>query len=108
MNYEDFKLRRDYIVEEALVPFGLSSKYKFIDVTNVDDDFILEESSKIKDKYPIYIVVSWCNTLPDKVISAVTRCRYCHAALSLDPSLQKLYSFNLVNHVKNKRGGFSI
>lgn len=109
MNFEDFKMRRDFILEESLMSFGLSSKYKFIDATNISDDYIIEESkSNIKDKFPIYIVVSWCNTVPDKFISAVTRCKYCHAALSLDPSLKTLYSFNLVNHVKNKRGGFSI
>ena len=109
MDYENFKIQKDFILEEALSTFGLSSKYKFIDVTRLNDNNILEESStKFKDKYPIYIVVSWCNSIPDKVISAVTRCRYCHAALALDSSLTKLYSFNLLNHEKQKGGGFSI
>ena len=109
MDYNEFNLRKNFILEETLIPFGISSKYKFVDATK-NIDIIIEEGvvKKIKDKYPIYIVVSWCNTVPDKFISAVTRCKYCHAALSLDASLKKLYSFNLVNHVKNKRGGFSI
>lgn len=110
MDYNEFKLRKNSIVEETMMSFGMSSKYKFIDATRLDDNYMLQEATakKVKDKYPIYIVVSWCNTIPDKVISTVTRCRYCHAALSLDPSLKKLYSFNLVNHVKNKMGGFNI
>lgn len=109
MDYTNFKMRKDFILEETMSTFGLSSKYKFIDVTKLSDTNVLEESTtKIKDKYPIYIVVSWCNTIPDKVISTVTRCKYCHAALSLDSSLKKLYSFNLLNHEHNKHGGFSI
>lgn len=107
MEYNNFKMRKDFILEETLSTFGLSSKYKFVDVTKLSDTNVIEESStKHKDKYPIYIVVSWCNTIPDKVISTVTGCKYCHAALALDASLKKLYSFNLLNHEHKKTWRF--
>ena len=110
MDYNEFNLRKKFILEEALVPFGISSKYKFIDATKINNDYIIEEGIKhnVKDKFPVYVIITWTNTAFGKVISAVTDCRYSHVAMSLDSSLKKLYSFNLVNHTGQKLGGFSI
>lgn len=71
-------------------------------------DILLEESkTKGRDIKPIFIVTSWTNTPAGKVIRTYTRSIYTHAAISLDTSLEKLYTFNADNKL-NKLGGFSI
>lgn len=65
-------------------------------VENVNDNHIdiLTESSNDKDLYPVFIVLSYTNTSFGKIITKVTNSIYSHAALSLDSSLERLYSFN--------------
>lgn len=58
------------------------------------------------DKYPIFIVCSYTGTPFGKVIGTYTRSQYTHASISLDTSMEKLYSFNGDNKT-NKLGGFS-
>lgn len=59
------------------------------------------------DKYPIFIVNSYTGTPFGKIIKTYTHSVYTHSSISLDTSLEKLYSFNGDNKV-NKSGGFSI
>ena len=35
MEYNNFKMRKDFILEETMSTFGLSSKYKFVDVKKI-------------------------------------------------------------------------
>lgn len=70
----------------------------------VEEDVILESKS---NKKPIYLVFTWTETLFGKGIRAVTKGTYTHACISLDKTLNKLYSYNLVNGI-SKFGGLSI
>lgn len=64
-------------------------------VQNIDNntDIINEQENKEK-LYPVYILLTYTSTPAGKVIKRYTDSIYTHAALSLDSSLQKLYSFN--------------
>jgi len=68
---------------------------------NLNNNVITEQNKK-DELYPIYILLSYTSTIAGKVISRVTDSIYSHACLSLDSSLQKLYSFNANVH------GFSL
>lgn len=69
--------------------------------------FFTEAAKDSKDdKYPIFIVNTYTGTTMGKIIKSYTHSVYTHSALSLDTSLENLYSFNGNNGV-NKRGGFS-
>lgn len=68
---------------------------------------VVTESAKefMKEKlYPIYIMASFTKTSFGNVIKKVTKSKYTHSAISLDPSMQKMYSFNK----KDGMSGFSI
>lgn len=58
---------------------------------NIDEDIEYEESSI----EPVYIVLSYTDTTFGKVIKTYQRSTYTHAGLSLEPTLGKIYSFNL-------------
>lgn len=78
---------------------------KILNESNVvDEDVILESKS---NKKPVYLVFTWTETLFGKGIRAVTKGTYTHACISLDKSLNKLYSYNLVNGI-SKLGGMAI
>lgn len=78
---------------------------KILNESNVvEEDVILESKS---NKKPIYLVFTWTETLFGKGIRAVTKGTYTHACISLDKTLNKLYSYNLVNGI-SKFGGLSI
>lgn len=68
------------------------------------EDVILESKS---NKKPVYLVFTWTETLFGKGIRAVTKGTYTHACISLDKTLNKLYSYNLVNGI-SKLGGMAI
>lgn len=80
---------------------------KIYDATNIvgEDDFI-EESTR-DNKNPIYVILVYTASPFGKMIKKYTHGIYTHAAMSLDNTLNKLYSFNLNNEF-NKLGGFSI
>lgn len=81
-------------------------KNEFYDATNLINELIVNEVS-IPDKNPVYVILSYTATPAGKVIKRYTHGIYTHAALSLDSSLERLYSFNLENNF-SKLGGFSI
>lgn len=61
----------------------------------------------IPDKNPIYVILVYTASPFGKIIKQYTHGIYTHAALSLDSTLDRLYSFNLNNNF-SKLGGFSI
>ena len=79
---------------------------EFYDATSIYDDEYIEESTK-DNKNPIYIILVYTASPFGKMIKEYTHGIYTHAAMSLDNTLNKLYSFNLNNQF-NKLGGFSI
>ena len=70
----------------------------------LEENVILESKS---NKKPVYLVFTWTETLFGKGIRAVTKGTYTHACISLDKTLNKLYSYNLVNGI-SKLGGMAI
>lgn len=79
---------------------------EFYDATCLHDNEYIEESTK-DNKNPIYIILVYTASPFGKMIKEYTHGIYTHAAMSLDNTLNKLYSFNLNNQF-NKLGGFSI
>ena len=69
-----------------------------IDESCTDDnarEFFTEASAKMKEgKYPIFIVNSNVGTLFGKLITTWTQSTYAHSSISLDSTLENLYSFN--------------
>lgn len=69
---------------------------------------ITEKSIMVDKLNPLFIVLVEGDTpVFSQVTKFVTNGPFSHAAMSLDPKMDKLYSFNLNNGVKS-RGGFSI
>lgn len=56
---------------------------------------------------PVFIISSWTNTAFGKLIKIGTQSTYTHSGISLDSSLEKIYTFNADNKA-NKFGGVSI
>lgn len=81
-------------------------KNEFYDATNLINELIVNEVS-VPDKNPIYIILVYTASPFGKIIKQYTHGIYTHAALSLDSTLDRLYSFNLNNNF-SKLGGFSI
>lgn len=78
---------------------------KILNESNVIEEGVILESKS--NKKPVYLVFTWTETLFGKGIRAVTKGSYTHACISLDKTLNKLYSYNLVNGI-SKFGGLSI
>lgn len=73
--------------------------------TSVDDIDYVTESTEDKNKYPVYLVLVYTASTVGKAINRYTNSIYSHAAIALDSSLDRLYSFNM--KLFNK-GGFTI
>lgn len=73
---------------------------------SLDECTLLEAVSR-KDMKPIFIVNSWTNTPFGRLIRLGTQSIYTHSSLSLDTSMERLYTFNADNKI-NKLGGMSI
>ena len=102
---------RHWIRDEWTVKDILRYGYKDIKLYNKWDknkkQFFQEATKKANDdKYPIFIVNTYTGTPMGKIIRSYTHSIYTHSAISLDTSLENLYSFNGNNGV-NKKGGFS-
>lgn len=70
------------------------------------NEYIIESGKKYRI-HPIFIITSFTNTMFGKVITTYTHSQYSHAAISLDPTLEHMYSFNADNK-NNVLGGVSI
>lgn len=74
--------------------------------TELSDEILSETEFAQKLLEPIYIVLSYTNTTFGKVIKAYQHSTYTHAGLALEPTLGKIWSFNL--QPKLKINGLSI
>lgn len=79
---------------------------EFFDATHINTDIIIEERAK-ETLHPIYVILVYTASPFGKLIKEYTHGIYTHAAMSLDNTLNKLYSYNLNNNY-SKLGGFSI
>lgn len=78
----------------------------------ITGDNLLESNKLVKPLiknglYPVYIVLVEGKTLFSRLTKKVTKGPFSHAAISMDESLSKMYSFNM-NATTGKVGGLSI
>ena len=75
---------------------------------NNSKEFFIEATANMKEgKYPIFIVNSHIGTAFGNVITAWTHSKYAHSSISLDSSLENLYSFNRSGFIKESLTAFS-
>ncbi len=92
--------------------FGDIVKYLFYELKMYNKwsksmkSFSEASTNKSPRKHPIFIVCSYTGTPAGKIIRTYTHSIYTHSAISLDTSMEKLYSFNADNKT-NRLGGFS-
>ena len=92
-NDRNIKLAHDRIYNDIKERYNI----EIIDI----HDMVVQEDVKInKNMKPIFIVISFTNTVQGVVINKVKHSKYSHSALSLDTKLNKLYTFT--------SGGFTI
>lgn len=84
---------------------SLLPQWEVYDATNISDTIIQE--AKTKNKNPVYIILVYTASTFGKLIKQYTHGIYTHAAIAVDHTLEKLYSYNLANNF-NLLGGFSI
>lgn len=82
---------------------------KYINATN-DIDYVNEDSGLGsicgKDKiYPVFIVLSYTNTIAGKVIRQVKQSTYTHSGICFDSTLSKIYTYN---YAFKKYNGFTV
>lgn len=84
-----------------------------VDVTKLKFPSIITESSNMMKKlykenklYPVYIVISFSDTLFGKVINKIKKSEYSHAGISLDSNLQQIMTFKF--HLESKINGFFV
>lgn len=80
--------------------------------TCIDVSFLKEESLEVmtegksrEELYPIFILITYTKTAFGKVIRKVTHGKYTHSAISLDSSMNNLFSFNAS---ESNQSGFSV
>lgn len=80
--------------------------------TCIDVSFLKEESLEVmtegksrEELYPIFILITYTKTTFGKVIRKVTHGKYTHSAISLDSSMNNLFSFNAS---ESNQSGFSV
>lgn len=73
---------------------------KIVDVSMLEsNDIIIESSSAMRRQYdekrlyPVYIVLSYNDTLFGNIIRKVTKSTFTHAGIALDSDLKKIYTF---------------
>lgn len=59
-----------------------------------------------KNKKQIYIIISQTGTILSRIIKRATGEEYCHASISLNKNLRRMYSFGRVNPYNPFIGGF--
>lgn len=67
---------------------------KINDISNYNDEDIIQETKIDRDKYAVYVVLTYTGTVFGKLINKWTQGIYSHAALGLESDLKELYSFN--------------
>ena len=79
---------------------------KYINATN-DVDYVSEDVlESIQEKiYPVFIVLSYTNTMAGHLIRQVKQSTYTHAGISFNSNLNKIYTFN---YAFKKYNGFTV
>ena len=76
------------------------------DISNIEYREINEnKKSENEELFPVYIILTYTNTAFGKAIKGFTHSIYSHAALSLDSTLDKIYSYSMFDAF---HGGFSL
>lgn len=86
-----------------------SFKVDPIDISkfNVNDNIVLQvEENKVL--YPVFIVLEYNDKIVAKLIRGFTGGKYTHVGISLDPSLRKIYTYNMRTRDGNSNNGFCI
>ncbi len=97
----DFSPENRSINDKKIKDF-LDRKTKFIDLRGITDDDIsgYVENSKGEKLYPIFIILISRDRLISKIIKFFTKSNLSHAAISFDPELKDVWSFNGVIDLK--------
>lgn len=83
----------------------LTSTMKQVDINSLNESSIITKDG-LK---PLYLILVYAHTAIGNVINAFTKGRYSHAGISLDASLNTIYSFNIDRSEQGySNGGFSI
>lgn len=101
--YEDYGFKRYATIKESNMILMSINPNKVS--RSLDECTLLETVSR--NARPIFIVNSWTNTPAGKLIRVGTFSTYTHSGISLDTSLEHIYTFNADNKV-NKFGGVSV
>jgi len=96
------KARFEKLVNESIMNISVDS-----DTTEYVEEANRNRKKSNKELHPISIVVVNGMSPIAKIITAVDKGDFSHAAISIDPDISKLYSFNMDNKYK-LFGGFSI
>ena len=91
-NDRNIKLAHDRIYN------NIKEKYN-IEIVDVHDMIVLEDvdlnKANLKNMKPIFVVISFTNTIQGRIINKVKHSTYSHSAISLDTKLNKMYTFTL-------------
>jgi hypothetical protein len=90
----------------GLLEAANKSKYDIVDKTDTPDNDVEEEEGHTL-LYPIYIVLVEGVTIFSKAVKAYTHGPFSHAAICIDNTFKKMYSFN-ISGSEGKLGGLSI
>lgn len=84
------------IIESKYNMFSIED-ISFLSENKFSDNIIQEADNTTDTLYPVYIVLSYTYTTIGKIITKITNSIYSHASITLDYSLNRLYSFNMSN-----------
>jgi hypothetical protein len=87
------KKKQDEIGDADLDGFDFDEDWFADDDFNIEESVILEAKKKEK-LFPVFLVTSYTDTPLGKVIKKFTKSDYSHACISLDTSMEKMYTFN--------------
>lgn len=102
----EFTNKARIVAKEFARERSIPRNVQFIDLTKFS---VSEAAAAIDNKdhflKPIFVILTEGRTIVSATIKNITHSMYSHASISLDPTLKKMYSFNMQNGV-NKFGGF--
>lgn len=98
----DFSLEnRKKVSNSVRNKLKMSNNMEVLDITefynNCEPMEYVYESKDNTDKVPLFIVLSYNGDLFSKIITKYTKGKFSHSALGLEPELDRLYSYNVVD-----------
>ena len=98
---------RKIVFENNIQQYRDKYKDTSIDATFLDryDPKVMTEGKSREELYPIFILITYTKTAFGKVIRKITHGKYTHSAISLDSSMNNLFSFNAS---ESNQSGFSV